>query len=341
MLSSFGAEQVHGLISVIKRTEQSESNLIKLSQDLTALARQHEIEIERTCSLNHQDFMGSVNSLLKVRQNTLALTQEILNLNTSIETSTEQLSAQKRILVDSRRVHQNISDVDAGARKCLHILGLVNRLHGFLGIKEHFSALRILDELRNLRLRDNSHFDIGTVIESEAPNLERLIADAVTADLHTWLYRVREISQYIGELAFYHTEQRRSNLREGDWRLQDGEIPRLNSAIELALDERIEFDLLDNDDVQVDFTPLFECIHIQNTLGHSERFRTEYRNTRKQQRELLFPTNLSFSGDDFPGLSGLLEDVAGFAIVEKTTMWRAPTLRSALDVSVLVTGPYM
>lgn len=329
-------EQVHELVLAIRQASQDESKLVTLSQNLSALAIDHDVEIERTCSANHQDFMASVNSLIQIREGTLALTQEILGLNTSIQTSTEQLSAQKRALVDSRIVHQNICDVESGLRSCLEILGAVNKLHELLHTKQHFSALRILDELRNIRLREASGYAIASMIEVSLPELQRMIAEAVTSDLHTWLYRVREISQYIGELAFYHTEQRRTSLREGNGRINDGETPRLNSAVELVLDEQEEFDLLDNDDVQVDFTPLFECIHIQWTLGQSEQFRSEYRTTRKQQRELLFPVALSFNQDDFPGLSGLLEDVAGFAIVEKTTMWRAPSLRSALDVSIQI-----
>jgi hypothetical protein len=38
--------------------------------------------------------------------------------------------------------------------------------------------------------------------------------------------------------------------------------------------------------------------------------------------------------DDENGLSSLLEGIAGFAIIEKATMRRAPNLRSSVDASL-------
>jgi hypothetical protein len=95
----------------------------------------------------------------------------------------------------------------------------------------------------------------------------------------------------------------------------------------------IEFDTLDNEDVQVDFSPLFECIHIHNALGQHEKFRSDYAITRKQQKELLMPTSITLVDPEESSLSELLEGIAGFAIIEKATMKKAPGLRSAVDVS--------
>jgi len=150
--------------------------------------------------------------------------------------------------------------------------------------------------------------------------------------LNTWLFRIRETSQFLGEVAFYHTELRRSRQRK---RVEDDQFLsnfKLNSSIELVCDESEEFDVLDNEELQVDFTPLFEALHIHDALGQTDRFRSEYAATRRQQKDLLLPNSVELLADDESSLSSLLEGIAGFAIIEKATMRRLPHLRSPVDV---------
>lgn len=154
------------------------------------------------------------------------------------------------------------------------------------------------------------------------------------SDLRTWLFHIRESSQFLGEVAFYHTQERRARQKE---RMEGNEFLsrfKLNSAIELVFDESNDFDVLNNEDLQVDFTPLHEALHIHDALGQVDKFRAEYAATRRQQKDLIIPsTDNIFVNDDDESLKALLESVAGFAIIEKATMQRAPSVRSTLDVS--------
>lgn len=152
------------------------------------------------------------------------------------------------------------------------------------------------------------------------------------SDLNTWLYRIREMSQYLGEIALFHTDQRKSRLKQRAEKVPYLEHFNLNSAIELVADEDEEYDLLHNEDLQVDFTPLFECLHIHQSLGHMDKFRIEYANTRRRQKDLLLPSSITLIDEDGASLHNLLEEMAGFAIVERATMKRVPDLRSSLDV---------
>ena len=294
-----------------------------------------ESEIERICNTNHQGFVSSVNQLLHVRDGTVSLTSEILQLNQSIQSSTEKLAEQKRALVDSRGVRESIDEATQALRDCLEVLRLANQVHDLLSKKSHYSALRALDELQNVHLKEITQYKIAEMIQKSVPATKKLIAEAVMTDLNTWLYRIRETSQFLGEVAFYHTEQRRTRQKERAEELPYLNNFKLNSAIELVSDETEEFDILDNEDVQVDFTPLFECLHIHNALGQSDKFRTEYAATRRKQKELLMPAAVTLIDAEGASLSELLEGMAGFAIVEKATLKKTPELRSTLDVDEL------
>ena len=306
-----------------------------LLQSLTQYSANREAEIEGICNTNHQGFVSSVNQLLHVRDGTIGITSEILTLSQSIQSSTEKLAEQKKALVDSRGVRQNIDEATQALRDCLEVLRLANQVHDLLSKKSHYSALRALDELQNIHLKEITQYKIAEMIQKSVPATKKLIAEAVMTDLNTWLFRIRETSQFLGEVAFYHTEQRRTRQKDRAEALPDLSNFKLNSAIELVSDETEEFDILDNEDVQVDFTPLFECLHIHNALGQVDKFRADYATTRKQQKELLMPSSVTLIDAEGASLSELLEGIAGFSIVEKATMKKAPELRSTVDVDEL------
>lgn len=323
--------QLIPVIKEVRRTGRPENLIAALDQ----VSVRKEREIERICNSNHQDFVKSVQQLLSARDGTAKLTVDILDLSQTFQTSAEKLAQQKKALVDSRSVRQNIDEAAEALDSCLEVLSLANQVHELLAKKKHYAALKALDELRTIHLRDISRYRLSDMIDKSAPATQRMIADAVMNDLNTWLYRIREASQYLGEVAFYHTEMRRGRLRQ---RIEKdpylGKF-KLNSAIELVSDEMDEFDILNNEETetQVDFTPLFECMHIHETLGKLEQFKAEYSATRRRQKELLIPDKLNLLDDDDAPLSSLLESIAGFAIVERATMRKTDSFRATVDVS--------
>jgi hypothetical protein len=334
ILSSSESDYVDQLIPLLKNAE-TQAQVTPLIHALNHVSADREAQIETICNNNHQEFIHSVDQLQSVRQGTVELTAEIMTLSRSIEASTEKLAEQKKALVDSRGVRQNIDDTTQALNDCLEVLRLANQVHDLLGKKNHYAALRALDELQNVHLREVTRYQIAEMIERSVPATQRLIADAVMADLNTWLYHIRETSQFLGEVAFYHTEMRRTRQKErGERNAYLGSF-KLNSAVELVADESEEFDVLYNEEVQVDFSPLFECLHIHNALGETEKFRAHYAANRRQQKDLLIPQTLIPLDDENGSLISLLEGIAGFAIVEKGTMRKTENFRAQSDVDEL------
>jgi exocyst complex component 6 len=338
ILSTSDAEFLDQLIPVLKDAGGTNRSYL-LTQTLSQYADDRESDIERIGLTKHEEFLSSVNQLQDVRERTVALTAEILQLNQSIQDSTEKLAEQKQALVNTRAVRENISDVSDALNESLKILHAVNHAHDLVRKKKYYGALKSLDDLQNefliptIQNKYATQHKLADLIQKSIPASQKTISEAVMTDLNTWLFRVRETSQFLGEVAFYHTEMRRSRHRERVEKDKFLHQFKLNSAIELVFDDSEEFDVLDNEEVQVDFTPLFEALHIHEALGQSDKFRSEYAATRRKQKELLVPSTLSLTSDDDSSLSSLLEGIAGFAIIEKATMRRAPQLRTGIDVS--------
>jgi hypothetical protein len=312
-----------------------------LVQSLSQYSEDRETDIERIGLTKHEEFLGSVNQLQDVREGTVALTAEILELNESIQASTEKLASQKQAVVNTRAVRQNITDVADALNESLQTLHAVNHAHDLIRKKKYYAGLKSLEDLQNehlvptLQNKFATQHRLADLIQKSIPASQKTISEAVMTDLNTWLFRIRETSQFIGEVAFYHTEMRRARQRE---RAEQNEFLgqfKLNSAIELVFDESEEFDVLDNEELQVDFTPLFEALHIHEALGRMDKFRADYAATRRQQKDLLLPSSVGLTTEDESSLSSLLEGIAGLAIVEKTTMRKEPQLRSTVDVDEL------
>lgn len=306
---------------------------------MSKFANDKEAEIENICNTNHQEFVSSVNQLLRIREGTVNLTAEVLELNQLIQASTERLAEQKKALVELRSHRRNIDETFLAIQDCLEVLRLANQVHDLLAKKNNYAALCAVEELQNVHIKDVTQYKIAEMIQRSVPATQRAIAEAVMSDLNTWLYRIREMSQYLGEITLYHTDLRKTRQKERVEEMAYLSHFKLNSAIELVSDEHEEFDLLQNEELQVDFTPLFECLHIHQSLGHMDKFRAEYANTRRRQKDLLLPTSITLVDEDGASLHNLLEEMAGFAIVERTTMKRAPGLRSSVDVGSWINYP--
>ncbi|KAM5362723.1 hypothetical protein ACJZ2D_012385 [Fusarium nematophilum] len=340
ILASSDAEFLDQLIPLLKDASHSNRTPL-LTQCLSRYYDGREAEIERIGLTRHEEFLDSINHLQTVREETVTLTKDILDLNESIAESTKKLAAQKEALVNTSAVRQNIADATNALNDSLTILRAVNNAHDLIRRKIYYPALKSLDDLQNEHLvpiiqnRYSTQHRLADVIQKSIPASQKAISEAVMTDLNTWLFRIRETSQFLGEVAFYHTEMRRTRLKK---RMEEDPFLanfKLNSAIELVSDENEDFDVLDNEELQVDFTPLFEALHIHDALGQIEKFRSEYGATRRQQKDLLLPSSVELLAEDEASLSSLLEGIAGFAIIEKATMQRVPHLRSAADVEEL------
>lgn len=306
----------------------------QLMQSFKQFSDDREAEIERICNANHQEFVSSVNSLLQVREGTVQMTQQILELNESIQESIDKLAAQKKALVDSRGVRQNINEATQGLNACLDVLRLSNSVHELNREKNYYAALRSLEELQSIHLKEIGRYNLARMIENSVPAVQDQIREAVKTDLSTWLFRIRESSQFLGEVSFYFTDVRRTrNQERADTDSRFSKF-KLNSAIELVADETDEFDVLNNEEAgnQTDFSPLFEAMHINETLGKSEQFRMEYASDRRIQKDLLIPPVLNLQDEECGDLSSMLEGIAGFAIIEKATMAKTSNFRHQADV---------
>ncbi|KAG0043847.1 hypothetical protein BGZ83_010980 [Gryganskiella cystojenkinii] len=306
---------------------------------LGAFIRRKEIEIEKMCNTNYQEFVQSVDRLLKVRQGTVDLKNKIHTLNSDVQGAGSELTAKKRELIESKKILENIATATETLKTCIHFLDLANRVNVQVENRKYYSALRIVDEIQVVHLRSVIQFEFARHMQDCIPILQHAIKDAVTTEVKEWLFSIRTSQKEMGKVAMDTMAARQQRWRERSsrgFKLKTSHT--VNSAVEMAINEEIEVDIMDTNNVKLDFKPLYQCLHIYDELGQRAEFRTSYAEDRKAQAKLtLSSINSSFNLKDrnTDNFRSLLQDIAGFFIVEHIILYSTTNFRTQAQLDEL------
>lgn len=220
--------------------------------------------------------------------------------------------------------------------QCLHVLRLVNRAKHQLDSRALFAALQTLEELEHVHLRRVAKFTFAQRVERRIPVMREAVQAAVIADLKEWFYQLRDSSRTAGTLAMRRARDRQARWRRlSQQRLQQGFF---SSVIELVMDEENERNILDNEEVRIDFRPLYQCIHIHVTLGRAAGFRKMYEEDRQAQVDLITTSTLDLNNPEaLQTLGKMLQELVGFFIVDHVVIHTTQDFRSKARVDVLWT----
>ncbi|KAL2919846.1 Rab GTPase-binding exocyst subunit S15 [Polyrhizophydium stewartii] len=302
--ASDGADSFDQIPYIIKQIFQT-GREDAFGEQLSVYCARKEAEIERICNLHYQEFVQSVDQLLKVRAGTATMRDKIKAMNEDMQTSGRRIVEKKAELIDNRRTLLHIETALETMQSCLFVLDLANRVGVQVQNRKYYSALRMLDELQSSHLSLVSQFSFTGQIAEWIPKMQESIRESVVAEMNQWFVT-------------------RSNNKHGRGL-------NVGTSMEMAINE--EYDT--SDDVHLDFTALFQCIHIHDVLGKRTQFKAEYEENRKLQSEIMIGTAFSLKGDDIGGFERYIQQIAGFFVIEATVMSATIDFRSRASVEAL------
>ena len=324
-------EQLGPIIKSLDEAQQQDEFL----RHLRKFVRQKDEEIEMVCNENHQEFVSSVDELLIVRSGTVSLKHRINELDQEIQASGQALSTKKRDLIDKQKTMQNLDEGLESLQECIHVLEMSVLVEDLIAQRKYYSALRRLDELGNIHLKPLMHHEFARMLRDSIPEMRERIRLEVTKEMKGWMYDVREKSGAVGRIALETMEARQQRWRHRSQKDPMLRMSSINSPIEQVVNEKIDVNFLDNERVQIDFKPLYQCIHIYEVLEQREKLQTNYQEDRKAQANLLLSQNLVIHKGS-KALLALLEEVVGFFVVENHVMHTSPPgFRPAAEVEDL------
>lgn len=317
-----GRDNFEQLGPIIKRLDEANQQG-DFFRHLRAFIRQKDEEIEAVCNENHQDFVTSVNELLIVRSGTVSLKHRINELDQEIQSSGKALSTKKRDLVDKQKTVQNIDEALKSLHECMHVLELSTLIDELISQQKYYSALRRLDELGDVHLKLVAHHEFAQRLRDNIPDIRERIQREVIKQLKGWMFDVRAKSGAIGRVALETMEARQQRWRSRSQKDPMLRMSSINSPIEQVMNEKIDVNFLENEYVQIDFEPLYQCIHIYEVLHQRERLQANYKEDRKAQANLLLSQDLVIRKGGKELLT-LLEEVVGYFVVENHVMHTSP-----------------
>lgn len=238
--------------------------------------------------------------------------------------------------MEAKSIHRNMSQGVDSLAQCLNVLRLVARAKHQLDSHALFAALQTLEELENVHLRRVSQYTFSQRLARRIPLMREAVQDSVIADLKEWFYQLRDLSRKAGTLAM-----KRARDRQVRWRRLSQQRKQMgfsSSILELVMDEENEGDILDNEEVHIDFRPLYQCIHIHSTLGKANSFRKMYEEDRQAQVDLIVSPSVNFNAPEaLKSMGKMLQELVGFFIVDHVVVHTTQEFRSKARVDVLWT----
>ncbi|KAG8898195.1 hypothetical protein FRB99_007605 [Tulasnella sp. 403] len=271
------------------------------------------------------------------------LRERITTLDSSVSAVGTSFASKKKALLQSKKTAANLDEAIDTLQACLRVLDLVNRVGDMIKEERYWSALKTtfakaLEDIESLPQSSLSQSPFFIHLLSSLPSLRAQIKDAVTASTKSWLLEIRNTSGQVGNLAL---EAMKTRTRR--WKSKRDKEPLLKlshvgSPVELVTNEKVEYNVLDNEQLQVDFKPLYQCIHIYTALDAIEELQRSYQADRKAQASLILSDRMSAasaSRNFATTLLPLTEDVVGFFIIESHVLKTTRSFRSVREVEEL------
>ncbi|KAJ7590888.1 rsec15 [Mycena floridula] len=324
--SSENLEQLGPIIKQIHANRQQDVFL----RTLLGLIESKDAEIENICGENYQDFISSVSTLFTVKSYTDSMRENISSLDTGVSQLGRGLVEKKRALLQTKKTATNLDEAIDTLQACLRVLDVVDRVGQMIREGKYWSALRSLEDIQSTPSTSLSQTPLHQHILSSLPSLRAQIKDAVTASMKQWLLEIRNNSGEVGRLALEAMEARTRRWRQRRDKDPLLRMSRVGSAVELVTYEKSEFNVLDNEQLTINFKALYECIHIYTALDSLEELQRSYQADRKAQSDLILPYPLPLSA-----LPSLTQEISGFFIVETHVLETTGSFRSERDVEEL------
>lgn len=150
------------------------------------------------------------------------------------------MGSKKRQLLETQRVGQNIDEAIETLEHCLRVLDISNRVEFLIEQKRYYTALRSLEELESIHLKGILNHDFARLMVESIPLMRDQVKNMVTKEMKEWLFEVREKSRTVGKLALDSMESRQKRWKVKSLKDPMLSLAKVNSAIELVVNERIE-----------------------------------------------------------------------------------------------------
>lgn len=301
---------------------------------LESMQRDADNDINEICSGDHNEYLTSLQELGEVEVGAEGLKETVIHIHQKMAKTGTVLATTKNELISVKKTHENVTRAVESVTACLQVLELTNKIHTLLEEKQgKFAALQLLEELRNVHLKEVSEYGFGQLIQKAVPALTKKVLDETKRERAEWVAALHTGSRDVGFRIFDKIKEQRE-LWESEAKNQLGpgyEQFKFGSPVELAFRE--SHNLLANEP-QIDLGPLYESMLVHSSLKLVDQYCQDFENDWKLRRNYLVPQfeKKMQVEDSLADVANTLADIAGFSILDRTISRALPQLRPSKEV---------
>lgn len=336
------------LRTVLERDKQK--SFRQLLTQFEELADHH---IQSVCSDHYQTFLNAFSELPLIDEDCARVRQSVAELNREFQEVGHEYVEALDALQRARYVAQNLSKARDSIALCSRLASIGCKIEQLIREKKYYPALKALHKLE---IQLPLHLAFGRFMATKIPRLRSNIKATVLADFNEWLVQVRDFSVVLGNRMLdalksqvdavgtrgeycpshytlshvlqssaavlyeastgFNVESSRSGRAS---RHRSGTI-KINRATPYLEDSS------GNSTSTVDFSALYTCSHVHQSLREDDTFRSYYMQNRRKQIELDLVARR-------PTVRDYFSRIVGFFVVETRVAKSASHLMPAGEMS--------
>ncbi|CAM9343266.1 unnamed protein product [Chrysoparadoxa australica] len=157
-------------------------------------------EISQVCNRHYQDFIASVEELMKMRTDLVSLRNEAVNLNEDVQSTARTALTTTKSLLQLQHAAANIQHSTAVISQCSELVGHIMEAFVCIHEEKYYSALNTMDLTRQ-KLDEMEGVKFAVQLRSWMPSLTELINKATKDEMSQWLVDIRGVSYKLGGVA--------------------------------------------------------------------------------------------------------------------------------------------
>lgn len=108
--------------------------------------------------------MASIEQLDRVTAEAEGLKSMVLDLNAQMQKSGQMLVDKRKKFLEAKTVRVNVDNAIEAVTACLQVLDVTNKVYELIRERRRFAALKSLDELQNIHLKEVRNFGFAQMI---------------------------------------------------------------------------------------------------------------------------------------------------------------------------------
>lgn len=255
--------------------------------------------LEAICKQSENDILSSVTNISKIKASSNLLQQEVSEISTTMEKTGSKLIEKKKNYLNLKNNYNKINQSIDLINSSLQMLELTNKVHDLIKKEKFFIALKNLDDLKNIHLKNNqiNHFKFSQQIYNSIPILTDLIKQKSFESVRKLLSHLDKNFVNMGEILFEYAENLISKWYQKIQSDKNNDLNKLlrefslNSPIELTIrlsDSTTKLNPLNNEYIQIPLNPIYDAILIYESINELEDLKATYLKELSHRKDRLF-----------------------------------------------------